>query len=337
MTKRVVVEAVGIKNIARAVLLACCALTLSALMTESRARDIGALGGEGGAPFRLACRPGDVMIGFNMRSGSALDAIVPICIGLNPQKTEWGSPAYEASGYVGGNGGNYQKIACKVGYVVRHLHVYMDANKIVNHIRITCADLDSNPGDWHDVVPGQIGGQAIGDLRFNCLDHEWGTGIYGRSGTLVDQLGLQCEILWPHCEAYATKAVEQAEKGIRDCGFSGPQWNPVKSEHFNWCAGLRGDQNLPNSETATRDQALLQCAAGSHSDDPPPVQTCTVTNPTDVHDVKEGNKIGVLQRDTEGVTLVAPCEDNNSWCHVKWPAGQGWVYTGPDYPSLTCP
>ncbi len=158
---------------AHTLMVAACALSLSALMTESRARDIGALGGGGGAPFRLACRPGDVMIGFNMRSGSALDAIVPICIGLNPQKTDWGSPAYEASGYVGGNGGNYQKIACKVGYVVRHLHVYMDANKIVNHIRITCADLDSNPGDWHDVVPGQIGGQAIGDLRFNCLDHEW--------------------------------------------------------------------------------------------------------------------------------------------------------------------
>ena len=338
MVKNVLNKKCGVAAAAaRTLLVAACALTLSALMAESHARDIGALGGGGGAEFRSTCRPGDVMIGFNMRSGSALDAVVPICIGLNPQKTEWMGQAYQASaGLHGGGAGSFQKIDCRPGYAVRHLHVFMDGNRMVNHIRMTCADLDSNPGDWHDSVPGQIGGQAIGDVRFNCGDHEWGTGIFGRSGALVDQLGLQCEILWPHCETYASRAAEQAAKGIRECNFSGDRWHPSKSFHFAWCVGLRGDQGPPNAETAARDQALQQCAAPPPTPDAQP-QTCAVTRDTDVFDAPDGNgqKTGVLADGTQGVTLVVPCRDN--WCHVKWPAGQGWVYTGPDFPSLNCP
>ena len=152
--------------------------------SPTHATDLGPLGGGGGGPFRSTCRPNDVMIGFNMRSGKALDAIVPICIGLNPERTEWANSAYEPSGYFGGNGGQYQKIDCQPGYAVRHLHVYMDNYKIVNHIRMTCQDLNS--GDWHNSVPGRIDGQAVGDVRFSCPDGEWGVGIHGRSGDLVE-------------------------------------------------------------------------------------------------------------------------------------------------------
>jgi heat shock protein HslJ len=45
-----------------------------------------------------------------------------------------------------------------------------------------------------------------------------------------------------------------------------------------------------------------------------------------------GRKTGVLQAGTNQVTLVEPCNDH--WCHVKWPAGEGWVYSGPGYQSL---
>jgi hypothetical protein len=49
----------------------------------------------------------------------------------------------------------------------------------------------------------------------------------------------------------------------------------------------------------------------------------------------EGQPTGVLQPRTQNVTLLAPCADN--WCHVQWPAGQGWVYSGPGYQSLALP
>ena len=316
-------------QIARGARVVTSALALFAVAAESYGRDIGALGGGGGSEFRTTCRPGDVLIGFFARNGSALDFIVPHCARLNSLKTDWGD-SHRLS-QLGGPGGPYiQQLLCNQGDVVRHLHVYVDGHKIVNRINITCTDLDFERS--YDLVMEYYGGEAVGDVRFSCGEHEWGTGIFGRHGALIDQLGLQCELLWPHCETYATRAQAQVLEGIRDCNFSGDRWNPSKSFHFAWCVGLRGDQGPPNAETEARDQALQQCAAG-----PPPPQTCAVTQPTDVYDNIGGNKIGVLQVGTEGVTLVEPCRVDNSWCHVRWPAGQGWVYTGPDYPSLNCP
>lgn len=48
-----------------------------------------------------------------------------------------------------------------------------------------------------------------------------------------------------------------------------------------------------------------------------------------------GLVIGMLRRGTIGVRLVEPCSDG--WCHVAWPQGQGWVYSGPGYQSLNMP
>ncbi len=138
------------KSIARDILVAASALTLFAFMTQSHAGDRGDSGGDGGSEFRSECRARagegvvkvrDVIIGFNMRSGKALDAIVPICIALNEQGNEWSGRAYEPTPYRGGGGGGYQKIACKPGYAVRHFHVYTGPwgdSKIVKHVRMTC-------------------------------------------------------------------------------------------------------------------------------------------------------------------------------------------------------
>jgi hypothetical protein len=49
---------------------------------------VGALGGGGGTEFRQTCRPNDVIVGFEFRSGAALDAIAAVCAGLNPERTE---------------------------------------------------------------------------------------------------------------------------------------------------------------------------------------------------------------------------------------------------------
>jgi hypothetical protein len=48
-----------------------------------------------------------------------------------------------------------------------------------------------------------------------------------------------------------------------------------------------------------------------------------------------GPPTGTLEAGTPNVTLLEPC--NDSWCHVRWPAGEGWVYSGPDYQSLALP
>jgi hypothetical protein len=94
------IGSVLVPSITRASIVAAFALTSFAIVTETHARDIGEIGMKNESTdriFRSVCRPGDVIIGFNMRSGTALDAIVPICIALNPQGTEW---VYSGEGYV---------------------------------------------------------------------------------------------------------------------------------------------------------------------------------------------------------------------------------------------
>lgn len=187
--------------IARNILIVACALTLFALATQSHAGDIGDIGGDGGVPFRSECRASasvirsDVIIGFNMRSGTALDAIVPICIALDESGKEWSGQAYEPTPYVGGGGGGYQKIACQPGYAVRHFHVYAgpwgDSN-IVKHVRMTCQELKS--GLAYNVVPEHIAGTVTGDQRYSCPNFQWGAGIYGKAGAFVDRLGFVCKV-----------------------------------------------------------------------------------------------------------------------------------------------
>jgi hypothetical protein len=48
-----------------------------------------------------------------------------------------------------------------------------------------------------------------------------------------------------------------------------------------------------------------------------------------------GKRKGILHAGTKKVQLLAPCADH--WCNVKWPKGQGWVYSGPGYQSLALP
>jgi hypothetical protein len=86
------------------------------------------------------------MIGINMRSGTALDAIVAICIQIDGQRVEWVGQAYDAGDYAGGSGGQYQKIACDPGDVVMSLKVHAGPwgdLTVVKHISIVCRNLVS--------------------------------------------------------------------------------------------------------------------------------------------------------------------------------------------------
>lgn len=163
-------------------------------VNEGRAGDVGQYGGSGGGNFRSKCRGSDALIGINMRSGSALDAVVAICIPLTADRKEWGGGAYEPTQYWGGGGGGYQKIACQPGDVVSQLRVSKGPwgdGTVVKHIRIECQDLGS---DYvYEVAPGQIAGETNGTRWLTCPSNALGSGIYGRSGALVDKIGLACD------------------------------------------------------------------------------------------------------------------------------------------------
>jgi hypothetical protein len=83
---------------------------------------------------------------------------------------------------------------------VRHFHAYAgpwgSGANIVKHVRMTCERLGGGP--WYNVVPDQIGsGTVTGDLRMTCPPNYWGSGIFGRSGAMIDQVGFACELIPP--------------------------------------------------------------------------------------------------------------------------------------------
>ncbi|MEZ5669277.1 MAG: hypothetical protein R3F55_17945 [Alphaproteobacteria bacterium] len=162
--------------------------------THVHARDVGPFGGGGGGNFRSECRPNDVLIGVNLRSGTALDAVVAICTPLNAERTEWAGGAYEPTQYWGGGGGGYQKVACQPGDVVQALsssYGPWSELTIVKHISIQCRDLGSDY--TYEVRPDQVAGTVVATDWAGCdAATETASGIFGGSGEYVDRIGLVC-------------------------------------------------------------------------------------------------------------------------------------------------
>jgi hypothetical protein len=68
-----------------------------------------------------------------------------------------------------------------------------------------------------------------------------------------------------------------------------------------------------------------------------PTNVCTVLLDTDLFTACQGNQTGgFLPANTQGVTLVNRCDADANWHNIKWPAGQGWVFSGPGHVSLDC-
>lgn len=315
---------------------------------ESHADKLGAIGGEGGGPFETSCAANDVVIGFNLMSGSALDRIGTICIPLNAERTEWAGEAYESDGRsFGGNGGKYQKIDCQPGYAVRHFHVYVDEFGIVNHVRITCQDLDS--GEWHNSTPARIGGRAVDDRRFSCPDNQWVTGIHGRHGALVDKLGPICSVLAKQAPAQ----LDPQEVADRDpAGKSVEQCMAAWGRNMNLCiarfgasigAKLACEAEVTNIRQICMSLAAQAAAAAGDAgggDDGGGNQAggrpALVVKPVEVYDAPfgNGNKTGELAFNAR-VTISLDAGDD--WFLVTGnavPNGRGYVYSGADYRSL---
>lgn len=170
--------------------LCAAACGLSAVTGSALANDLNAIGGKGGEPFESRCRPNDALIGINLRSGTALDAVSAICRPLT-KKYGWTGKSYEPTQYWGGNGGGRQKAVCKRDYVVGRLKVYVmrwGNIMVVNSISIRC----KNYKTFHeyDITPRRAG--TIIDSANNSCNRGFATGIHGGYGNLVDRLGLSC-------------------------------------------------------------------------------------------------------------------------------------------------
>lgn len=166
------------------------ACSLCSVTGDALAYDLQAIGGGGGEHFESRCRPGDALIGINVRSGTALDAVSAICMPVT-KKYDWAGKSYQPTQYWGGHGGGHQKAVCKRGYVVGRLKVYaMRWGKImvVNSISIRCKSYKTF--HEYDITPRRAG--TIVASASNDCKRGFATGLHGGYGNLVDRLGLAC-------------------------------------------------------------------------------------------------------------------------------------------------
>jgi hypothetical protein len=121
-----------------------------------------ALGGNAGNNFKSQCPAGQHMTGFNIRSGSLIDSVQGRCSGG------------DTTDKAGGNGGGYKELKCGVSIE----SVAIRSGGLLDQISVCNKKAGGNGG-------------SAGTIR--CAPGARAVGIYGKSGGLVNKLGLVCE------------------------------------------------------------------------------------------------------------------------------------------------
>ncbi len=166
------------------------------------------MGGQGGDDFQLVCPDGQVLVGVRARTGDVVDRVQAICrplvltfVGATYTITTGGPTT--TTGTAGGEGGREVSVMCST--FVTELFVWrenMTLDTVVSGLRITCgrvswqdrpfvSSLCPSATDTHTI--GQIGANDGLGGRYGCDCSSFAKGLYGRSGTVVDALGISCQ------------------------------------------------------------------------------------------------------------------------------------------------
>lgn len=261
---------------------AVCALGLSIVASGALARDAGGLGGGGGGEYRSPCPANMAWFAYIGRAGSALDGIRALCTSVQPNKTTTGT--FETD-YHGGGGGDRIQRTCPANSVVTAMRVWMGNDRLVSKIDLTCTNLQDGSTS---VQAGRTGGRPIEpSVLFSCNPDEVGVGIYGRSGAMIDNIGLICERLavvqpgtvaqkqtpttkppppdtTPACNLYADRMVAHANELIalkcntQSLGAGLKTTN--RDEYFRNCKSIGPDQTKYNENPVL--DVLAKCKAG---------------------------------------------------------------------------
>ena len=233
------------------------ALGLTSLfaVTASEARDAGSLGGGGGGEYRSQCPSGHAWFAYIGNSGTVFDGIRALCTSVQPDKTTTGTAETD---YHGGSGGSRIQRTCPANSVVTVMEVWMDPNKLVAQISLTCTNLQTGAVE---VLGGRSTGTAIQpSVKFNCNADEIGVGIYGRSGAMIDQIGLICEkltVVQPALAAQPKPVEKPAPATEAICNGYGDRMSAMANEARGLgCAFTNG-----TAWTSRREYWVSQCQA----------------------------------------------------------------------------
>ena len=171
---------------------------LAAGGTALAATRTAAAGGGGGGPFVASCGSGWSLRGFDARVGSWIDAVKPICIGSSTNALESAVDEKVVNPAFGGTGGEPKRLWCYKNAAVRAIIVQSgkvtDKTRAVTSIRLVCGTRDGLGAPTPSVYGDYFAPQKPDNRteRLTCPSGQVATGIYGRSGKWLDQIGLVC-------------------------------------------------------------------------------------------------------------------------------------------------
>jgi len=243
------------------------------------------MGGPGGGQFFARCEKGEILNGFELRTGDDVDSIRPICIAARAPTFNGQRNVFTQS--FGGSGGGLRRLVCPdeapaivslgIGYegqdtiIVNSVHLY--CSKALTNRAVT-----PNPTVVFDGPRVRAGGGGLlaglapdpsSSQAETCPQGLIPVGINGRSGIWLDAVGLICGAL--PCDG--TKYGEP----VRSIGRVGNTSAPRRTGSI--CDAAR-DARARNSPAAANLEA--QCTANPPPPSSPPVTSIgkVATKPT---------------------------------------------------------
>lgn len=147
-------------------------------------------GGAGGGPFTLTCEASEVLVGVRGSTNTYVHQVGPLCVRVN-QSGQWiGSPT--ARGITGSAAANAYTKSCPVNSAISGFRGRF--SQYVDQLDFECRALTSSGkltgnGSFLGAV-GPNTGTAQGPWR--CDSGNPGYALYGRSGSWMDNFGVQC-------------------------------------------------------------------------------------------------------------------------------------------------
>ena len=182
----------------RSIFIGAALLITSAFGADAQVTVATQVGGQGGGPFEDVCNHGDVMIGYNLVIGKSINTVAAVCqaqthgvlVGANYGLRTWGkndNPGLGAPPHV------LVTPRCPGGTAISEMHIWINKFNELDSVSATCTPLLPNTVRGAVIhQTGTNGGEGFDNGLSTCPQGTIAVGITGRSGALVDALGLQC-------------------------------------------------------------------------------------------------------------------------------------------------
>jgi len=180
----------------RSIFLGSAILIGSVFAASAQVINAPVVGGPGGGPFDDPCRPdGSVLVGYNVTSGKAMNQFAAVCQAQNNGVLRGAVYGLRTWGKADNNGADHIVVAprCPLGMAIRAMQIWVNKFKEIDSVEATCFELLPNTAGTASLQRTRTnGGQASSNAESGCPPGTIALGITGRSGALVDALGLKC-------------------------------------------------------------------------------------------------------------------------------------------------